>query len=181
MLSKPDKPYKAPTGQFYTQALFWEAALVNPKERWVIDPVFTLDMDKPGYISARRTFVECMDPTGYKWAMQYLGDYRHWLRLLKCPWFVEALETWKHEIQSVLRSRAIARIIEIAGEEGPQALNAAKYVAEEAWEKPAQRRAGRPSKAEMDAEMKRAVKEAESLDADIERIGLKVIKGGKSG
>ena len=179
-LTKP--PYRAlsstgeRTGNWYTQALFWETSQGRPMEERVIHPVFSLYNDRPGCINCRKTFLELRDITGYKWAIKYLGDYAHWLRLIDIPWFKTAYESWKAELIHQLKSEAINKIVEIASGDSSQSLPAAKYIVEEGW-KGSKR--GRPSKSEMDAELKRATKEAEATEEDFERIGLKVISGGK--
>ena len=70
-------PYKSQNNAWYTKSLFREQAAFYTNDRKIIDPVFTLYNDSPGLINARKTFVELGDPSGYKWAMLYLGDYEH--------------------------------------------------------------------------------------------------------
>lgn len=179
-LTKP--PYRAlsrngaRTGNWYTQALFWESSTNLPMEERVIYPAFSLYSDKPNCINCRKTFIEMRDITGYKWAIKYLEDYKHWLRLIEIPWFKEAYEAWKAELIHQLKSEAITKIVEIAGSDSTQSLPAAKYIVEEGWDGS---KRGRPTKAEMNANLKRATKEAEATEEDFERIGLKVITGGK--
>lgn len=169
------KPYKSDQGQWLTRALFFDLMQDVRLEDWVYQPVFTLYEDRKGYINARKTFVELGDPTGYQWAMKYLGDWNHWLKLMKAPWFVAAYETWISELNTKLKSEAIGTIREIAAVEGKSQLPAARFLAE--LEKSSQR--GRPSKAEVDANLKRQTKVLEQEDEDLARIGLRVVKGGK--
>lgn len=179
-LRKLDKPpYRAPTGNWYTTALFVETSASQGAVNKVIHPVFSLHDDKPGVINAQKTFVELRDPTGYKWAMLYLADFRHWVRLYELPWFKEAVEIWRTNLRMKLQSEALEKIQEIAGSETSQAFAAAKYIAEEGWNQGSGR--GRPSKVEVDANLKRLTKEAKIIDDDAERIGLRLIQGGRSG
>lgn len=174
-LAKP--PYKSVNGIWYTQALFWEQQDPMPSRR-PIEPVFSLYSDRPGLVNARKTFVALGDPTGYRWCMEYLGDWEHWKKLMKCPWFVKAFDAWNDELNIKLRSEAMDVIRAIANEEGNKsALPAARYLAE--LDKTAKR--GRPGKAEITAEAKKLAEASQDQNDDMQRIGLKIINGGKDG
>lgn len=135
-------------------------------------PIFTLHIERPGYICIRNTFVELGDPTGYKWAIKYLGDYEHWKTLMKCKWFQEAYEVWINELETKVRSDALEIIQKIAQEGLPtQSLVAAKYLASFEWKKGER---GRPSKSELQGELKRAAQALTVEDDDANRIGLKL-------
>jgi len=162
--------YTNGNGIRYTQCLFWEEWIKLPEERRAINPPFTLYNDKPGLVNGRTTFVDMGDPTGYTWAMKYLGDYEHWLKLCNCNWFKPALEVWQNELKQKVRSRALERIrtIQDKGSES-QSLAAAKYLAGFEWEKGSR---GRPSKAEVAGELKKQVQLLEAEDDDYNRIKL---------
>lgn len=169
--------YLASNGQYITNLLFVEKWTEMGEEFRTRPPVFSLNVDKPGLINARTTFVELMDPTGVEWADKYLGSYRHWLKLCEKEWFAAALDGWLAEIKMRQTAISIKKIQEIAAGDSAQSINANKYLAEEGWKKSGR---GRPSKAEMDAELKKNVKAIEDTADDLARIGgLKVIKGGK--
>lgn len=178
MTKRPTKPYKNETGVWLTSALFYERWLETPTpKRGPYEPIFSLYSEREGMICCRTTFVEIGDPTGYKWAMTYLGDLAHWDKLMAAPWFKEAYDKWKQELFMRLKAEAVEQIYRIAMTEGSKSqLPAARFLAE--MDKPAHGR-GRPSKEEIDAETKRAMKIVEAEDEDFERIGLRVIKGGK--
>ena len=172
-LTKP--PYRASTGNWYTSALFYETCLHHTHKMRTIDPVFSLYDDRPGMINCQKTFVELRDPSGYKWAVAYLGDFRHWERLYELVWFREAVDIWRTNLRMKLQSEALEKIQEIASGDSSQALAAAKYIAEEGWISTNGR--GRPSKAEVDKNLKTLTREAQVVHDDAERIGLKVING----
>lgn len=175
-----EPPFKDERGRWLTAALFFELWRdVAIEDRYLDQPVFTLYDDRPGCINARTTFVALEDPTGYQWAMQYLGSWLHFQRLMKSDWFVEAFNSWLEELETKLASEAVVRIKAIAGSDSPQAIVASKYLAERGWERKAANR-GRPSKAELKGELKRQAQRLEVHVADGERIGLKAIIGGKS-
>ena len=174
-LSKP--PYRAENNIWLTEALFYEKSIEKPEDRRPYEPVFSLYDDRPGLINARTTFVSLRDPTGRKWALTYLGDWNHWLRLMKCPWFREAVEIWITELNQQFKSEAISVAYEIMkGENGAQALAAAKFLSSEEWDKQTK---GRPSKAALEGQLKKAAQALSVEDEDLKRIGLKVINGGK--
>ena len=160
--------YTNENGVRYTQVLFWEQWIGLDEPRRVRNPVFTLYSDKPGLVNGRTSFVELGDPTGYKWALKYLGDYDHWLKLCKCSWFQEALEVWQNELKQKVRADALETIRAISKSENQaQALPAAKYLAGYEWEKGGR---GRPSKEEVSGKLKEQVRLLEDEDEDYKRI-----------
>jgi len=177
-MTKP--PYKSSQGQWYKRALFQDiVSELAIEDRAAIAPIFTLHEERPGFICARKTFVEERDPTGRAWALKYLGDWNHWLALMKCKWFVEAYESWLEELETVLKFEALEKIREIAAGDSSQALAAAKYLANAEYNRQPSAR-GRPSKEELAGAIKRSVQEAAVEDEDLARIGgLKIITGGK--
>lgn len=171
---KPKPPYRTENNVWYTQALFWELVINKPIDQRLFEPVFSLYDDKPGLVNCRKTFVELGDPTGYKWAIRYLGDYEHWKRLTRCSWFKDAYDVWMNELKMKLQSEALDTIRGISQSENPaQALVASKYLASFEWEKKGR---GRPSKEEVQGELKQAAKMLSEEDKDFERIQLKVVK-----
>lgn len=172
-------PYKNPNNMWLTKSLFWDLWKIMSIEEKKYDPVFSLYKDKPGLVNVRKTFVDLGDATGYLWAIKYLGDYEHWMTLMKCRWFKEAYDVWIHELNQKLKAEAIGRIQMIAAGDTVQALAAAKFLAEQSGTETKLRR-GRPTKEEIAAELKHEVRQATMEDEDLERIGLKVITGGKA-
>jgi hypothetical protein len=163
---------KNASNKFLLGSLFREIA---PTDQYI---KFSLDNDVPGLINARRTFVELEDPTGYKWAMRYLGgSYEHWQRLMACSWFQDAYKGWLDELKAKLQMNSLEELKDIIAEEGaPAATRAAcaRYLAEAGWEPKATKR-GRPGASEIAGELKRAVRESREVQDDMERIGLKVV------
>ena len=171
-------PYRTRAGLWHNRQIFFEQWIALKVEDRVVEPVFTLYKDRPGLVNARTTFIDIGDPTGYEWAITYLGDYNHWKYLMKSPWFQEAYETWLEELTQKQLAAAIKVITEIAlSGDSKAALPAARYLAEQGWKKPDR---GRPTKATIDANLKQAMRERSIEDDDAERIGLTVISGGKA-
>ena len=177
MHKKDNPPYRGVNNMWLTEAIFYERSIEKPVAYRSREPVFSLYDDRPGLINARTTFVNLRDPTGRKWALTYLGDWNHWLRLIKCNWFREAYDIWIVELNQQFKSEAVAVAYEIMkGENGAQALAAAKFLTSEEYDKQTR---GRPSKQTLEGELKKAAQALTVEDEDLARIGLKVINGGK--
>ena len=180
-MGKPVKPFKGKNNRWLTASLFLEPSRVLHENQRSCEPVFTLyDDHKPDLVCFRTSFVKLGDPTGYKWAMLYLGDWAHWQRLQAFSWFREALDVAVRELYTKLRSEGVDKIREIAtSPDSKSALPAARYLAE--LESNLQKQTkGRPTNAQISAELKNATKLVEAEDEDMERIGLTIIQGGKN-
>jgi len=172
-------------GHLLTVSLFYERAVSFKKD--LNQALFSLkgrtlvnEVTGKNLIDARSTFVELEDPTGYKWATTYLESYEHFKRFEDATWFQEELTEWREEIETKLKARAINVVTQLLlnedASEGTR-LSAAKYLAEQGWEKKSNR--GRPSKKEVAANLKRETRKRSVLTDDAERIGLKIVDGGK--
>lgn len=180
-VSQPEGPvYTGGNNRRLTQALFWEYWRMSPKSRpWL--PVFCLrhdyDTRKCKLIEVRETFIEEGDPTGYKWAMKYLGDWEVYKKLLGHDWFREAIDEFTGDVIIKNQSQALERLTQIMVEGSEaSAISAAKYILEEKWKQPKAKR-GRPSKKEVEGELKRQAKLTSEEESDLERIGLKIVGG----
>lgn len=167
-------PYKNEQGQYYLAALFHEPSLTVKSTLKPIKPVFCLQHSKNGLISARDTFVAMGDLTGYKWAVEYLGEWNHFEVLMRTKWFSQAYDIWCKELKMKMKSEAVDKIREISLGDGAQALGAAKYLADLSMDKSVKGR-GRPSKEEVSGALKQAVQAVEAESADMARIGLRVV------
>lgn len=173
---KATKPYKGDNGQWLSASLFKESSdFQKLKGKGVIyQPLFSLYSDVDGLINCRKTFIEEGDPSGYKWAMKYLGDYSHWLYLMKRTWFKEAYSVWMNELQMKLEAEALDAIREIAKDSSNKSqLPAARYL--HSLSKTSKSSVGRPKK-----ETEEVQTNLDDFDLDAERIGLTLIKGGKT-
>lgn len=177
MKNLTNPPYVSPSGKFYTKQLFWEVWNSVKIEDRDVSPVFSLHIDRPGLINARRTFIDLNDPTGYKWALEYLGTWKHWEALQRAPWFVEAVSEWREELKIKMASESLTAIKEIADGSTSNALAANKYLVEQGWLKSGR---GRPSREELKGELKKRAEQLETTNNDLERIGLKLVYGGAS-
>jgi hypothetical protein len=171
LITLKEPPYKNSMNQWLTVQLFYERWSQLSEVDRAYTPVFSLG-GLPGYIDCRKTFLEVADPTGYLWAMKYLGSWQHFEKLLKCTWFTPEFESWVSELKMLQRSLALENIRRIASEPGPQHYLANKFIATGEVDKALHGR-GRPSNEEVRGELKRHVDSLTSLKEDAERIGLK--------
>ena len=184
MAKSPPSPFRHPvTNVRYTRLLFWDQHQLLPIDSRTREPLFTLHHDKEGLTNLRRSYVALGDPTGYKLAQLHLEDYSHWQLLMKCPWFKEAKEIWDVELDAKLASEGLDTIKLYAdGIEGLSPavqLTAAKYLADKAYKKNAAPSKGpgrgRPTKEEVEGNLKIDTAAAAELEADLARIRL--VKG----
>lgn len=159
--------FKNSIGAYLLGALFFEQALDKSQV------VYTLkDRDHLGYPSLYRLYMEADDPTEYHFALAHLDGWAHWERLVECEWFKPYLERWRRELevrakaQSLLAIRAIAK-----NPDNKEAYQANKFLIGNGWKDIEKRKAGQPSKAEIQSEANRLAIIAQTLDEDAERIG----------
>lgn len=175
-LPYPDgPPYLDGSNRFLTEALFLEAIRIKKLEHRKVHPIFSLSTRKvyEGLVPFYQSFVEIGDPTGYKWAEKYLGSWEHYIQLLKCSWFKEVLDKALDKLEAQNLSQAIDEIKDIAANPGPQRLAATRYLAEKGWKKGSGKTTagrGRPTKQDIDNNLKEAVDRAIDADADLQRI-----------
>jgi hypothetical protein len=153
--------FKDSMGRYRTLSLFYETNTSTE------EPVFTLKpVDTKGYISMKRLYLEYSDPTEYSFAVAVLGSWEHWQRLSNCDWFQKYLEEWRSELEIKLRSEATREMYEQAMKGN---RDAAKWIADRGWDK---RKAGRPTKEEVESERIKAARISDGLTEDAARIGL---------
>ena len=116
------------------------------------------------------------DLAEYMFAETYLGGWDHWLLMQRSFVLKPHIEKWRAELRLKIEAASLAKLRDMAEGEGPQALQAAKYLYERVAGDNASRKRGRPSKAEKEAAIKRELRDSEDIRADADRLGLKVIK-----
>ena len=161
-------------GRLRTNSLFREGYI----DKDHLEPVYTLKENDPrGELpSLRKLYFEIADPTEYEFALAAFGSWNHWLRVKKSRLLVPYLEDWPIELEVKLRSEALKAIKnEVSNGKAP--FNAAKFLAKKEWL--AQTKRGRPSKEEVERELKIAAKVDAEVGEDAARLGLAVINGDK--
>jgi hypothetical protein len=142
-------------------------------------PVYTLkDSDTSSCVSLKRLYLAMEDVTEHVFAKHTLGSWDHWESITQSFILKPHIEEWRAELERQLRSKYLRMIKEQAeGGEGPNALNATKYLLEQTtvFGKEKSTR-GRPSKKEKEAHLMRETKDSAALAADAKRLGISVVK-----
>lgn len=167
---------KNASGKHYTKQLFYEIwNNLDINNRVGEQPPFTLYVDKPGMVNFGKAYIETEDPSGYKITQKLLGgDYKHWMALLKCTWFLESKEVWDKELEARLYSRGLEAIKEIAMDENHKGrLQAARLLVDKSYstsKMDSKASRGRPTKEEVQGHIREAVHAEKALQDDLERI-----------
>jgi hypothetical protein len=117
--------------------------------------------------------MEEQDPEEYKVAMRIFGSWAHWKRLLDNKKIMKYIIQYREELDVSIRSGAVRSLIASAMLDSPKGISAAKYIAEKGWKK---RKAGAPSKAEVQSELKAQVDIDKELEEDMKRLNIRVVK-----
>lgn len=152
-------------GRYKTLSLFLESEYDK-------DAIFTLkDYDHQYgdrlYPSLKRLFLETSDPTEYIFATKYLAGWDHWQKICANQSLAKHVEKWRYELELKLRSEGVQWVIKSA--RSKQNWLAAKFLAEKGWET---RIAGRPSKEEVDRELKIQSDIYNEYEDDLQRMRL---------
>lgn len=155
---------KSTNGIPLTQSLFLEIGYTDYA-------VYTLkdeDYEYKGkvYPSLKRLFIEMEDVGEYLFACEYLLGWDHWQRLCANKQVAKHIDEWRYELELKLRSKAIKNIITKAYTE--RGIQAAKWLAEKGWDK---RKAGRPSKDEIEQEKRVQADLARQFEEDLKALG----------
>ena len=157
-------------GRYRTQSLFHEFFGTKQPQQ----PLWTLkESCSKGLPSLRLLYLEVADPTEYLFAQRAFGSWKHWLKVKKNKLIYQFIQEWELELEVKLRSHGLRQIIE-ESESGKAKFNAAKYLSKGEWKNLSGR--GRPSKEEVERELKVQTRLADSLDDDAERLGLTLVK-----
>lgn len=164
------------TNRRYTSQLFWDMQIDQPIASRIIEPMFTLHEDKPGLINFRKEYVRDMDPTGHKTANRLLESYEHYNMLMKLKWFKDAKKEWDKELGAKMEQEATDVLMEImkGGEDfkTTERISAAKVILGKAKvvnKEPLQQK-GRPSKAQIEGELKEQARLTKEEQEDLKRI-----------
>lgn len=157
--------FKDSLNRFITQGLFIE--LTTDTET----AIYTLsDEDKvikgKKYKSLKAEFLLFSDPSGYHFAIEYFYNYAHYKRLLGNTSVKKVIDEWTEELELKLQADALLQMVKHSHGEKGQA--SAKWLAEQGWKKKS--RAGRPSKAQVAAEVKRKTALGRLVEEDLVRI-----------
>lgn len=172
------KNLKDDLGRYRTQSLFWE--LRHGGDTVKYPPVFTTkdeDIERDGvkYISMKKIYMTYDHIPGYEYefAMEVLGSWDHWNKLANdtIPDIKNMIQSWRDELDIRLKAHGLKALIYASRDNDAKGVQASKYLVEKGY---IQKR-GRPSKEEVDRELKANTKLKKEFESDLERIGLKVV------
>ena len=144
--------FKDSMNRWVTSGLFKETAITT--DEFVL---MTLD-------EARMKYLDCGDPTGYVFATEHLGGYKHWKALKNSSVLSPIIDEWEEELEVFIRSVELKRIGELSS---TGHFQASKFLMDRGWQK---RKPGKPSKEEVERETRVQAKMKEEYTADVQRI-----------
>lgn len=163
-------------GRSRSVSLFVET--VRPTQEGFV-PIFTLkendwEMDGVKYFSLRKIYLSYDHIPGmeYEFAIDVFGSWETWDGLRKNRTIRHHIDRWREEMEFKVRAMAIKNMIETSKSGGPGAAAAARWLAEKGYVPKAER--GRPTKAEVAREVKIQADIKNTLDTDLERLGIVV-------
>ena len=166
-MEKIDKSkFKDEKGRYIVQGLFIEDRYNDEMAVFTFDGEDKLYKGKT-FISLKQRFLDHGDPKEYSFARKYLYDWPHWQRLCKNAIVKRHIEQWRKELELSLIAEGVATIVDLAVNQ--DSYQAAKYLADRGWDK---EKVGRPSKEQVQGELKRRADETEAIDEDFELLKL---------
>jgi len=155
--------FKDTQNKWYTQALFLEMG-------YKAQAMFTLDDEDKEYKgkvypSLKKLYLALEDPTEYEVATKHLGGWEHWKRLRGNKLLARHLDAWQEELNIKLTAKGVKLAIDIATTGGT--FQAAKWLADTGWKKSG---AGRPSKEDIEGELKKQARDSDDYAEDVLRI-----------
>lgn len=114
-------------------------------------------------------YMKTADPTEYRFAVRACGSWREWEAMAGNDPIKGVIDGWRRELESKLRSEALYRIMEVAGNEGTRdSLQANKYLLEANFSN--KDKVGRPSKQDALVEARKMMDHKEQVEDDFKRL-----------
>ena len=113
------------------------ASLIFETCRYDDKPIFTLNVEREGYISLQNLYIKyCVDdPTENTFAEEVFGSLEFWLNMKTSKQLGPLFEPWKELVDIKRKQLAFQVILKEVKEEGKNSFQAAKYLIEEPWKK----------------------------------------------
>jgi len=137
--------FKDSRGRPLTQGLFLEIGYNTEFAEYTLKDD---DFEYEGklYPSLKKLYIKMADPIEYNFATTHLGSWEQWQRISNNKILKKYIDPWRKELELKLRSEAVAEVIKFSKTD--KGFQAAKWLADKGFDK----RAGRPSKEEIEAE-----------------------------
>jgi hypothetical protein len=113
-------------------------------------------------------YIQELDPTEYYYATRVFGSWSLWEQFVDDN--KDLVNSWRRELEAKIKSMCLSSLIETSRGETRDALAAAKFLLDAPWVKDENKR-GRPSKMEIDNELKSQAEIHQRIKEDLERIG----------
>lgn len=150
------------SGKPLTQGLFLEIGYGD-------SAIYTLKDDDHDYngrvlLSIKRLYLEMEDVTEYEFANKYFLGWSHWQRICNNKVLRKYIDDWRVELELKLRARAAKLMIDQASSGSYQAV---KWLADRGWDV---KKAGRPTKEDVESEKKAMAKIESEYGSDVVRL-----------
>lgn len=149
--------YISDQGHYLTQGLFYE---FRHQTKNFNAPYNLKERDHKDSKSMYQIYMDC--ETEYEAAQVLLGSWKHWEILCKAPFFVPEIEKWREE--RAIREQALAKKV-LLEQTRDGNVTAAKSVLDSH-----KRKAGRPSKQEVEGERRRQAGLESKVSSIVERM-----------
>ena len=168
------RPHFKDLRQAWRTASLFEETCDDPAK---YPPIYSLkDEDTSSCVSLKRLYLLIEDVTEHDFVRLCLGSWEHW-ELIQKSWILKPhIDRWREQLDLQLKAKYL-NIIKNTAEngDGPNALNATRYLLETTTSFKRGEKRGRPSKIEKEAALKGALRDHATIKNDAERLGLKVI------
>lgn len=150
------------SGKPLTQGLFLEIGYGD-------SAIYTLKDDDHEYNgktlpSIKKLYLEMEDTTEYEFANKFFLGWSHWQRICNNKVLRKYIDEWRTELDLKLRARAVKLMIEQADDGGYQAV---KWLADRGWDI---KKAGRPTKEDIESEKKAIARVESEYGSDVVRL-----------
>lgn len=114
--------------------------------------------------SIKRLYLEMEDVTEYEFANKYFLGWSHWQRICNNKVLRKYIDDWRVELELKLRARAAKLMIDQASSGSYQAV---KWLADRGWDV---KKAGRPTREDVESEKKAMAKIESEYGSDVVRL-----------
>lgn len=162
--------FKNSNGVLLTKSLFFETSLTRDTVLYTLKH-FDHTVDGKTYPSLKMAYLEAKDTSEHIFAVQYLYNYPHWLKMCSQSWFEPYVTEWREELRLLLLSEAEKRIQKIALKDDANGLAAQKYLHQLYGKAAGRPTAGRPRKGpDLKQIAEKASFEAQQVEEEFQRI-----------
>ena len=175
------------TQRYLTDNLFYETTRKwknKAKARYTLRDTDFIGKTGKVYPSLYKLYIEEMDVTEWNFAEKHLDSYQHWMALCQCEWFTPYALKWREALEMKMKAKAMDTITFHANDETKHSYEASKFIATSGWkqnstsskspkaerEKVTEAKRGRPSKAEIQANLDEATFDMKRMEDDLQRI-----------